>query len=206
MSNKVDFKESYIANFKSILQASTEVNSPFEKAINYLNEQYDKYNLNDETRAKNISNIMSAMAINFTTAAMQTSMDLAGRDLLFDKELEAAELRNQSMREKLPLEIESLKQQNALIKAQIEKTKADQELAKSQQAAIDRQVKDNRIIKSMSVLGEFLQNTLQGGLTVPASMNQYLFQMIGGLVKDDGLDLSAIKEFDIKQKEEKKGK
>ena len=104
---------------------------------------------------------------------------------LLGKQIETEQLKIDLQRQRMPLEIEQLKLQKDMLAAQIDKTRGDLALAKAQQEAINRQVKDNRLIKGGSVIGDFLQNTLNGGLTVPSDMNKVLFNIIATLLKDE---------------------
>ena len=103
------------------------------------------------------------------------------------------------MKEKHPLEMDQLRAQNDLTTAQIEKIKAEQKLAEEQQKAIERQVKDNRVIKATSILGDFLQNLAQRDLIPPASMNEHFFNLLAAITKGDGIAAKAIADYEIKK-------
>ena len=183
---KIKYDEKYIENFKKILAAATCVDSPFVKTTQYIDEQFDSYNINDEVRARTISGLLADLSINFTQNAMQNAMELAQKELTFDQELRA-------------LEMDQLRAQNDLTTAQIEKIKAEQKLAEEQQKAIERQVKDNRIIKATSILGDFLQNLAQRDLIPPASMNEHFFNLLAAITKGDGIAAKAIADYEIKK-------
>ena len=93
-----------------------------------------------------------------------------------------------------------LKKQNELVDAQIKKLKDETELAKSQKEAIDRQVKDNRIIKATSTLGGFISENQAGGMIVPADMTKVFFDMLSGLVKEDLPELAKPAKFDMEKR------
>ena len=205
---KIKYDEKYIENFKKILVAATCVDSPFVKTTQYIDEQFDNYNIDDEVRARTISGLLADLSINFTQNAMQNAMELAQKELTFDqelrnqgleKELEALELKNKYMKEKHPLEMDQLRAQNDLTAAQIEKIKAEQKLAEEQHKAIERQVKDNRIIKATSILGDFLQNLAQRDLIPPASMNEHFFNLLAAITKGDDITAKAIADYEIKK-------
>lgn len=210
---KIKYDEKYIENFKKILAAATCVDSPFVKTTQYIDEQFDSYNIDDEVRARTISGLLADLSINFTQNAMQNAMELAQKELTFDQELRALELRNQGLekelealelknkyaKEKHPLEMAQLRAQNDLTTAQIEKIKAEQKLAEEQQKAIERQVKDNRVIKATSILGDFLQNLAQRDLIPPASMNEHFFNLLAAITKGDGIAAKAIADYEIKK-------
>ena len=203
---KIKYDEKYIENFKKILAAATCVDSPFVKTTQYIDEQFDSYNIDDEVRARTISGLLADLSINFTQNAMQNAMELAQKELTFDQELRALELRNQALelknkyaKEKHPLEMAQLRAQNDLTTAQIEKIKAEQKLAEEQQKAIERQVKDNRVIKATSILGDFLQNLAQRDLIPPASMNEHFFNLLAAITKGDGIAAKAIADYEIKK-------
>lgn len=208
-----NFKKSYLDNFKEILRVATSPESPFEKTTQYINEQFDKYNIGDDARARTISGLLADLSINFTQNAMQNALELAQKEMTFEQELRALQLRNQGlekeldalelknkyMKEKHPLEIKQLEAQNDLTAAQIEKIKAEQRLAEEQHKAIERQVKDNRIIKATSILGDFLQNLAQRDLIPPASMNEHFFNLLAAITKGDGITTKPITDYEIKK-------
>lgn len=196
---KGDFNKNYLLNFKSILEASIAQDSPYQKSVTYLNEQFDKYNLSDELRAKHMSALMAELTINFTNTAMQTAGDLTHRDMTLEEELRGLKLKNDLFEEKKKYEVEILKEQVNLTKAQKEKTDSEKALVDAQKKAIDEQVKDNRVIKAASVLGEFLQMISRNDLNPPASMNQTLFSLVLHLVKDEGITLPSITDYTIKK-------
>ncbi|WP_172201054.1 hypothetical protein [Campylobacter sp. RM16188] len=198
MKNK-SFQENYLANFKGILEASVDHGSPYQKAVGYLNEQFDRYNLSDELRARHISALMAELTVSFTNTAMQTATELAHRDMTLEEELRGLKLKNDLLEEKKKYEVEILKEQVELTKAQKAKTEADKALTEAQKKAIEEQVKDNRVIKASSVLGEFLQMISRNDLVAPAPMNQTLFSLILHLVKDEGITLPTIPDYQIKK-------
>ena len=208
-----NFKKAYLENFKEILRAATSPESPFAKTTQYIDEQFDKYNIGDDARARTISGLLADLSINFTQNAMQNALELAQKEMTFEQELRALQLRNQGlekeldvlelknkyMKEKHPLEIKQLEAQNDLTAAQIEKIKAEQRLAEEQHKAIERQVKDNRIIKAASILGDFLQNLAQRDLIPPASMNEHFFNLLAAITKGDGITAKPITDYEIKK-------
>ena len=193
------FRENYLLNFKAILEASVAPGSPYQKAVSYLDEQFDSYNLSDELRAKHMSALMAELTISFTNTAMQSANELTHRNMTFEEEMRGLKLKNDLLEKKNPLEIEILKEQINLTKAQKIKTDAEKELVEAQKDAIDKQVKDNRVIKSASIIGEFLQMISRNDLNPPSTMNQFLFSLVLHLVKDDGVALPNITDFEIKK-------
>ena len=58
---------------------------------------------------------------------------------------------------------------------------------------------DNRIIKSMSVLGNFIAENQAGGMIVPSDMTKYLFNMVHALIKND-ITIDENKNFTMTKK------
>ena len=85
------------------------------------------------------------------------------------------------------------------MRAQIAKLAKEQALAESQQRAVDRQVIDNRIIKSMAVIGNFIPENQNGGLLVPSDMIRYLFDLIHAFIAGD-ITVDKIKNFTMTKK------
>ena len=84
-----------------------------------------------------------------------------------------------------------------LTKAQTEKTKAEAKLAQEQQAAVNEQVKDNRIIKAGMMTGDFMQNVSNGQLSVPSDMFEFFFNIVYEIVKKGGVDIKKVANFNL---------
>ena len=201
------FRQAYLEIFKSTLDATTSATTPYQKAVDYLNEQYDKFNITNEARLKNISSILANITVSFTAQAMAQAMELAYRELTFDEEMKGlkeqtknAQLKNEELERGMNDRLTGLKKQNDLIDAQIQKLKDETELAKSQKQAIDKQVKDNRVIKATSTLGGFISENQVGRMIVPADMTRIFFDMIFGLVKEDLPDLTKPSKFEMEER------
>ena len=85
---KIKYDEKYIENFKKILVAATCVDSPFVKTTQYINEQFDDYNIDDEVRARTISGLLADLSINFMQnstdakfSAVSKKLDGAGKEI-----------------------------------------------------------------------------------------------------------------------------
>ena len=179
------FRQAYLEIFKSTLDATTSATTPYQKVVDYLNEQYDKFNITNEARLKNISSILANITVSFTAQAMAQAMELAYRELTFDEEMKG--LKEQTKNAKLKNE-------------ELERGMNETELAKSQKQAIDKQVKDNRVIKATSTLGGFISENQAGGMIVPADMTRTFFDMIFGLVKEDLPDLTKPSKFEMEKR------
>ena len=140
---------------------------------------------------------MAEMTIAFTTKAMDAAGDVATKALTLEKELEALELKNQGLRDRLELDKQNLQMQIELTKAQTEKTKAETKLAQEQQVAIKEQINDNRIIKAGMMTGDFMQNVSNGQLSVPSDMFEYLFNIIDEIIKRAGINIKKVKNFNL---------
>ena len=194
-----DFKEAYSEIYRRVLGDTMAGGTPYQKFTAKLDEYFEKYGLNNDKKFEMLCSTLVSMTQGVTTSSQEIALrllseseelplrkqQLEAQTNLLGKQIETEQLKIDLQKQRIPLEIEQLKLQKDMLAAQIDKTKGDLALAKAQQAAIERQVKDNRLIKGGSVIGDFLQNTLNGGLVVPADMNKVLFNIIATLLKDE---------------------
>lgn len=207
----------YVSAYQKILNESMANDTPYDKLIKKLDELFAQYKITDEkardARLATLSNLVQGVTATSQQIALQFVMDLERLALLdaqtqneqkkkeiLELQIKAQQLSNDQLEKRAPIELAMFEKQKELIEAQILKLQKDTELAKSQQLAIDRQVKDNRIIKGMSVMSDFLQGVQgNGGLVAPAGMNQVLFNMNYALTKDDGIEYPKIDDYGIKK-------
>lgn len=193
----MDFKDDYIQKFEEILQSSTGVNSVFKMAMDNLKDEFKHLNISDEARAKLSAQLLAEVSIAFTTRAMEAALDVSKSALTLQKEIEALELKNQMLKDKLPLEKEHLQEQIRLTKAQTDKILAETQLAKEQHQAVKEQVIDNRIIKATAIAGEFMQNISAGQLSPTAEMYEFFFDLVREILKRDNVALKKISNYTI---------
>ena len=193
----INYKENFVENFETILASSTGERSIYQKALAHIKTEFDNFQITDDARAKFITSLMAEMTIAFTTKAMEAASDVATKALTLEKELEALELKNQGLRDRLELDKQNLQMQIELTKAQTEKTKAEAKLAQEQQAAVNEQVKDNRIIKAGMMTGDFMQNVSNGQLSVPSDMFEFFFNIVYEIVKKGGVDIKKVANFNL---------
>lgn len=193
----INYKENFVENFEAILASSTGERSIYQKALAHIKTEFDNFQITDDARAKFITSLMAEMTIAFTTKAMEAASDVATKALTLEKELEALELKNQGLRDRLELDKQNLQMQIELTKAQTEKTKAETKLAQEQQAAVNEQVKDNRIIKAGMMTGDFMQNVSNGQLSVPSDMYEFFFNILYEIVKKGGIDIKKVANFNL---------
>ena len=193
----INYKDNFVENFEAILASSTGERSIYQKALAHIKSEFDNFQITDDARAKFITSLMAEMTIAFTTKAMDAAGDVATKALTLEKELEALELKNQGLRDRLELDKQNLQMQIELTKAQTEKTKAETKLAEEQQAAIKEQINDNRIIKAGMMTGDFMQNVSNGNLSVPSDMFEYLFNIIDEIIKRAGINIKKVKNFNL---------
>lgn len=193
----INYKENFVENFEAILASSTGERSIYQKALAHIKTEFDNFQITDDARAKFITSLMAEMTIAFTTKAMEAASDVATKALTLEKELEALELKNQGLRDRLELDKQNLQMQIELTKAQTEKTKAEAKLAEEQQAAVNEQVKDNRIIKAGMMTGDFMQNVSNGQLSVPSDMFEFFFNIVYEIVKKGGVDIKKVANFNL---------
>lgn len=193
----INYKDNFVENFEAILASSTGERSIYQKALAHIKSEFDNFQITDDARAKFITSLMAEMTIAFTTKAMDTAGDVATKALTLEKELEALELKNQGLRDRLELDKQNLQMQIELTKAQTEKTKAETKLAEEQQVAIKEQINDNRIIKAGMMTGDFMQNVSNGNLSVPSDMFEYLFNIIDEIIKRAGINIKKVKNFNL---------
>lgn len=193
----INYKDNFVENFEAILASSTGERSIYQKALAHIKTEFDNFQITDEARAKFITSLMAEMTIAFTTKAMDAAGDVATKALTLEKELEALELKNQGLRDRLELDKQNLQMQIELTKAQTEKTKAEAKLAQEQQVAVNEQVKDNRIIKAGMMTGDFMQNVSNGQLSVPSDMFEFFFNIVYEIVKKGGVDIKKVANFNL---------
>jgi hypothetical protein len=193
----INYKDNFVENFEAILASSTSERSIYQKAMVHIKTEFDNFQITDDARAKFITSLMAEMTIAFTTKAMEAASDVATKALTLEKELEALELKNQGLRDRLELDKQNLQMQIELTKAQTEKTKAEAKLAQEQQAAVNEQVKDNRIIKAGMMTGDFMQNVSNGQLSVPSDMFEFFFNIVYEIVKKGGVDIKKVANFNL---------
>nr|DAO17158.1 MAG TPA: hypothetical protein [Caudoviricetes sp.] len=193
----INYKDNFVENFEAILASSTGERSIYQKALAHIKSEFDNFQITDDARAKFITSLMAEMTIAFTTKAMDAAGDVATKALTLEKELEALELKNQGLRDRLELDKQNLQMQIELTKAQTEKTKAETKLAEEQQVAIKEQINDNRIIKAGMMTGDFMQNVSNGNLNVPSDMFEYLFNIIDEIIKRAGINIKKVKNFNL---------
>ena len=193
----VNYKDNFVENFEAILGSSTGERSIYKKALEHIKTEFDNFQITDEARAKFITSLMAEITIAFTTRAMDAASDVATKALTLEKELEALDLKNRGLRDRLELDKQNLQKQIDLAAAQIEKTKAETELAKEQHAAVKEQVKDNRIIKAGMMTGDFMQNVSNGQLSVPSDMYEFFFNIVYEIAKKGGIDIKKVANFNL---------
>ena len=193
----INYKENFVENFEAILASSTGERSIYQKALAHIKTEFDNFQITDDARAKFITSLMAEMTIAFTTKAIEAASDVATKALTLEKELEALELKNQGLRDRLELDKQNLQMQIELTKAQTEKTKAEAKLAQEQQAAVNEQVKDNRIIKAGMMTGDFMQNVSNGQLSVPSDMYEFFFSIVYEIAKKGGVDIKKVANFNL---------
>ena len=193
----INYKDNFVENFEAILASSTGERSIYQKALAHIKTEFDNFQITDDARAKFITSLMAEMTIAFTTKAMEAASDVATKALTLEKELEALELKNQGLRDRLELDKQNLQMQIELTKAQTEKTKAEAKLAQEQQAAVNEQVKDNRIIKAGMMTGDFMQNVSNGQLSVPSDMYEFFFNIVYEIAKKGGVDIKKVANFNL---------
>ncbi|AQW82983.1 hypothetical protein [Campylobacter pinnipediorum] len=201
-----NYNEVYKERLKDLLELSTKEDSPYSETIKFLEEKFNEYNITNDYRIKILVALLPQMTLQFTQTAMQVALQLADEDLSFAVKLEnlrkqgeameaniagikeqtkAQEIKNAKLSEQRADELENLKKQGRMLEAQIKKLEKENKLAQSQQEAIDRQVKDNRVIKVLSVLGSFIEGNQQGGMIVPSDMTKFFFDLQSELIKND---------------------
>ena len=193
----INYKDNFVENFEAILASSTGERSIYQKALAHIKSEFDNFQITDDARAKFITSLMAEMTIAFTTKAMDAAGDVATKALTLEKELEALELKNQGLRDRLELDKQNLQMQIELTRALTEKTKAETKLAEEQQVAIKEQINDNRIIKAGMMTGDFMQNVSNGNLSVPSDMFEYLFNIIDEIIKRAGINIKKVKNFNL---------
>ncbi len=216
----MDFKNAYLERTRELLKLSIGADTPYQETLKYLDDCFEKYEIPNQHRINVLSQMLPLITTQFTITAMQTGLELTQQDLSFELSLKNLEkqaaamdaniegikeqtrntkLKNDELEAQAAGKLENLKEQNNLLRAQIAKLAKEQALAESQQRAVDRQVIDNRIIKSMAVIGNFIPENQNGGLLVPSDMIRYLFDLIHAFIEGD-ITVDKIKNFTMTKK------
>lgn len=216
----MDFKNAYLERTRELLKLSIGADTPYQETLKYLDNCFEKYEIPNQHRINVLSQMLPLITTQFTITAMQTGLELTQQDLSFELSLKNLEkqaaamdaniegikeqtrntkLKNDELEAQAAGKLENLKEQNNLLRAQIAKLAKEQALAESQQRAVDRQVIDNRIIKSMAVIGNFIPENQNGGLLVPSDMIRYLFDLIHAFIEGD-ITVDKIKNFTMTKK------
>lgn len=203
----MSYESKYYDCFAGILEKSTQQNSPYNETLKYLNEQFERMSMSEATRVQILSSVLPQMAVQFTSIAMNTALELAKAELSFNLELEglkeqvrAAKLKNDEADEQRPDRLENLKKQGRLLEAQITKLNTENTLAAAQKSAIDEQVKDNRLIKATSVLADFISTNQAGGMIVPTDMTRYFFDLVYSISARSSVTSAKPNDFSMIQK------
>lgn len=203
----MSYENKYYDCFAGILEKSTQQNSPYNETLKYLNEQFERMSMSEATRVQILSSVLPQMAVQFTSIAMNTALELAKAELSFNLELEglkeqvrAAKLKNDEADEQRPDRLENLKKQGRLLEAQITKLNTENTLAAAQKSAIDEQVKDNRLIKATSVLADFISTNQAGGMIVPTDMTRYFFDLVYSISERSSVTSAKPNSFSMTQK------
>lgn len=128
--------------------------------------------------------------------------NLRKQGLALDKNIEgiaeqirSSRIKNAEAEEQRADKLANLKKQGRLLEAQIAKLTKEQELAHSQQRAIDKQVVDNRLIKVGSMLSDYLSTNQTGGLNMPTGMHKFYMDLLYEMIKSDISGISKVTDF-----------
>ena len=194
----MDFKNAYLERTRELLKLSIGADTPYQETLKYLDDCFEKYEIPNQHRINVLSQMLPLITTQFTITAMQTGLELTQQDLSFELSLKNLEKQAAAM----DANIEGIKEQTRNTKLkndELEAQAADKLENLKEQRAVDRQVIDNRIIKSMSVLGNFIAENQAGGMIVPSDMTKYLFNMVHALIKND-ITIDENKNFTMTKK------
>lgn len=209
-----EYETKYYECFRGILEKSTEANSPYNETLRFLDEQFNKATMSEALKVQVLSNVLPQMAIQFTSIAMNTALELAKTALSFNSSLQNMQIQNEILQQQkrgvqidndskanqAPDKAENLKKQGRLLEAQIAKLNRENELANTQKQAIDEQVKDNRLIKATSILADFIAGNQAGGMIVPTDMTRYFFDLTDNIAKRSQLSTQKPSGFNMTQR------
>lgn len=203
-TEQLNYKQLWLDNFMEILKKCFDDEAAFGKISAYIDKAFENSNITGSERVKIRIQTLNDIVNNFTTIAANNASLLTRDDLLFSITKEGAKeqnrtlkLKNDQLEAEIPIRKAGLQLQNSIAQAQLSKFNKDSELVGAQTSAIRQQVSDNRLIKSISALGEYISQTYMGGMDVPADMNKYYFKLIGNLTGDTS---NLPSKFDIPKK------
>ena len=136
------------------------------KAAKTLSTLFDANAIQNRDRALIIGNIVNSL--------IQTSVGIVQRQPQIDQQLSEAKA-------KQTFNVANVEKQGLLLDEQIDKLKADTELVKAQELAIEEQVIDNRKIKALDIIGETYSGAMTGGLVVTADMWTVFYSLAASL-------------------------
>lgn len=201
------YTQKYKECLGEILAKSISPDLPYSQVMDFVKNQLELSTLSENAKVNIISQILPQMAIQFTSIAMNAAIEVATREQTSEVELEnlkrqgevinaniagikeqtrGARIKNDTDEEQRPIKLENLKRQGELLAGQIAKLNKETTLSQTQQDAINAQVSDNRLIKAMGVLGDFIAGNQAGGMIVPPDMSRYFFDLIDATAKRSG--------------------
>lgn len=154
----------FIKDLNKIMEEMTSnANSPFVKTRDYINSEFDKFNLSNDKRMSILANLMSELTIAFTTKSADVAVQL--QQVRAQVELSNAE-------------IEFNKSRTKLIDAQVL-------TEEKKRLAVDRQIKsydDNLRVKKAETIKDAVFGYAAGGLDVPQNLTTKMLNEIDAII------------------------
>lgn len=176
----VALKEAQIRDINENIQVRISQKANLDKDLQIKNEQLSEL---QEQRPVKLANLQKQ--------GLALDANIEG----INEQTEGQKIQNATNAEQRPYKLEQLKKQVLLLTAQIEKVEKEAVLCENQKNAIRDQVFDNRLIKSLQVIGSFISEIQSNGLNVPEDMTKFLFTMISELVKKAGINMTMPKSY-----------
>jgi len=169
------FSDDYLTFYSSIMTKATEANSPYDLTKQFIQDEFDNFNISEKEKAEVLANYMAQITTSITTAAMQTALALADKN------------------GKYAYEVTALQKQTTLMDSQIAKLNADTAYVATQEDKLIEQVEHNKLIKAMDSIGDMFGTVGAGGLKPTASMWSVYFtlnNMLSGVAAPANPDLT----------------
>ena len=170
-------KTLYSEIYEKVLGDTMAEFSPYQKAIDLLDDFFVKFKIPENLKCQTISGILTAMCQTAVTSSQQTAVNIL---LESDKlDLEAQKLQKEI--DLLTNQIELAKAEADLTKERINLVKAQTEAELAKKPLIEREMAvydDNLRIKEAEILKDLASGYLIGGVEVPTGLHQAVMNKI----------------------------
>ncbi|MDA3069350.1 hypothetical protein OFN70_07405 [Campylobacter sp. CN_NE3] len=170
-------KTLYSEIYAEVLERTMAEYSPYQKAVDLLDDFFVKFKIPENLKCQTISGILTAMCQTATTSSQATSIQLLLESDKLDLETEKLEKEIQLLTAQIGLaqaEQDLTRERIKLVKAQTEAELAKKPLIEREMAVYD----DNLRVKEAEILKDLASGYLIGGVEVPSGLHQAVMNKI----------------------------